>query len=61
MPTERNRLRTLAFSEPEEYVTEMVELCDYEAKTFSRITGDLRKLIRKVNLRRGKSLSNRCD
>jgi hypothetical protein len=45
-------LEPLRAANTEEYVSEMVELCDREAKTFSELTGKLRKLVRKVKLKR---------
>lgn len=35
-----------------EYVSEMVELVDQEAKAFARLTNDLRKLVHEIGLRR---------
>ena len=37
----------------EEYVSQMVELCDEEAKAYSILTGELRRLVQEVRLRRG--------
>ena len=46
------QLEPLRLKDHEEYVLEMVELCDKEAKAFSQLTNDLRELVREVNLRR---------
>ncbi len=43
----------------EEYVSQMVDLCDEEAKAFSVLTGDLKKWTHEVGLRRASmSLGN---
>jgi hypothetical protein len=52
-------LESLRLKDRDEYVFEMSELCDYEAKTFARLTEELVKLLRRVRLRHGSaSLSN---
>lgn len=53
------KLEPLREQNQEEYVAQMVELCDEEAKVYSTLTGELRKLVHEVGLRRGSmSLSN---
>jgi hypothetical protein len=54
-----NEIEPLREQNKEEYVSQMVELCDEEAKAFSKLTGDLKALVHEVNLRRASmSLSN---
>jgi hypothetical protein len=55
-------IQPLASEDHDEYVSEMVELCDQEAKTFVQITADLNKLVRAVRVRHASmSLSNIKD
>ena len=50
------KLVPLSAANHDEYVTEMVDLVDYEAKTFSKFTGQLRQLLHQIKERRKRSL-----
>ena len=45
-------LDTLRTTDKDEYVSQMADLCDYEAKAFSKLTGRLRALVQEIKLRR---------
>jgi hypothetical protein len=51
------QLEPLRLTDHDEYVLEMSDLCDYEAKVFAQLTGELSKLVREIRLQRAKSLS----
>jgi uncharacterized protein YifE (UPF0438 family) len=51
------KLEPMCAANHDEYVVEMVDLVDREAKTFSDLTGQLRQLLREIKSRRAKALS----
>jgi hypothetical protein len=56
-----NQLQPLAAENHDEFVCELIDVCDQEAKAFANLTDQLNTLARSIRMRQGKSLGSKMS